>query len=324
MSDRLHPTPARLALVAEAEAGTLPLLLTARMVECKDAGWIELATPAGPWRPTPYGRAIKAIRIQDRDDGKHVIAETGDPDQPRHLGDAWPVGLVPAARRSRALARPGPQRVRGVRHQAAGPRGAAAHGRHRAGRRPRIHRPGRTHPTVKLDINITDLDLTSVIGDVAVWNEDAERYDTQGQTLGALVAEKLTKSIRESEAWPEIKKRVTAIRDDEIRACIVPQIEQAMTEPIRKTNNWGEPTGAATTMRELIVDEVKKFMSAPADRHYRDKGTVLEKYVRDEVQTTIKKELADVLADEKAKVVAAVRAKAAELIADAVKQGVGR
>jgi hypothetical protein len=77
-------------------------------------------------------------------------------------------------------------------------------------------------------------------------------------------------------------------------------------------------------MRELILAEVEKFMSAPADRHYRDKGTVLEKYVRDEVQTTLKKELADALAEEKAKVVAAVRASAADLIADAVKRGIGR
>ena len=38
----------------------------------------------------------------------------------------------------------------------------------------------------------------------------------------------------------------------------------------------------------------------------------------------VKKELAEAMADEKAKVVAAVRAKAAELIAQAVKEGIGR
>lgn len=177
---------------------------------------------------------------------------------------------------------------------------------------------------MEINVTVDNLTLESIIGEVRTWNEDSERYETEGQTLGALLAEKLAKSVRESEAWPEAKKRVAVIREEEIRARIVPQIEQAMTEPIRKTNTWGEPTGQAMTMRELILDEVKKFMSEPADRHYREKGTVLEKYVRDTVQSTIKTELAEVLAEEKAKVVAAVRAKAADLIAEAVKQGIGR
>jgi hypothetical protein len=97
MTDHLYPTPSRLRYLAEAEAGTLPLLLTVAMAELKTAGWIELGNIPidGPepqrWRPTAYGRAIAAIRVLEREDGRHIVAETGDEDEPRVLGDAMPV-----------------------------------------------------------------------------------------------------------------------------------------------------------------------------------------------------------------------------------------
>lgn len=93
MTDHLFPTPTRLRYLADAEAGTLPLLLTVAMVELKTAGWIELhGSIDGPepqrWRPTAYGRAIAAVRVLEREDGRHIVAETGDADTPRVLGDA--------------------------------------------------------------------------------------------------------------------------------------------------------------------------------------------------------------------------------------------
>jgi hypothetical protein len=94
MTDHLGVTPTRLRYLAEAEGGTLPLLLTAAQAELKTAGWIELhGRIDGPepmvWRPTAYGRAIAAIRVLEREDGRHIVAETGDGDVPRVLGEAW-------------------------------------------------------------------------------------------------------------------------------------------------------------------------------------------------------------------------------------------
>lgn len=178
---------------------------------------------------------------------------------------------------------------------------------------------------MNLEINVSDLDLTSIIGEVREWNDDLERYEGEGQTLGQLLAAKLAKAIRESEAWPDVKQRVAAIRDEEIRARIVPQIERAMTEPIQKTNDWGSPIGAPTSLPELILKEVNDFLVRKLDTSYRSNGqTVVEKMVAEAVDKKVRTELGEVVAEEKAKVVAAVRAKAAELIADAVKQGVGR
>lgn len=91
MTDRLYPTPRRLGVLADVADGKLTAghRLRAFEYELIVAGWI--AEPAGPDQPytvTALGRAIREVRIHEREDGKHIVAECGDPDQPRHLGDA--------------------------------------------------------------------------------------------------------------------------------------------------------------------------------------------------------------------------------------------
>jgi hypothetical protein len=90
MTDRLFPTPTRLRYLADAEAGHLPERLSIAQYELLSAGWIEVDGVLGKWRPTAYGRAIAAVRVLEREDGRRIVAETGDEDEPRHLGDAWP------------------------------------------------------------------------------------------------------------------------------------------------------------------------------------------------------------------------------------------
>lgn len=104
MSDHLHPTPTRLALLADIDAGRVfrdaaghdyisgGRKVSAQALEMRDAAWCALPDgPGRPWTLTAYGRAIRAVRVLDRDDGDHIVAETGDPDEPRHLGDAKPI-----------------------------------------------------------------------------------------------------------------------------------------------------------------------------------------------------------------------------------------
>ena len=68
--------------------------------------------------------------------------------------------------------------------------------------------------------------------------------------------------------------------------------------------------------------EAKKLFTERAD--YGRGSTLAQRIVAEAIGSAFTRELAAAIADEKAKVVAAVRAKAAELIADAVKQGVGK
>lgn len=177
---------------------------------------------------------------------------------------------------------------------------------------------------MNITVNVDSVDLTSVVGGKTVhYDEETGDYITEDQTLADLVSEQIVRRITKDDEWPHLRTRVTDIRDEEIRSRVAPAVEAVMAEPIRKTNTYGEATGASTTMRELILDEAKKYMEKPADQYSRNGGTVLQKWVREEVEKTIKTELAAVLADEKAKVVAAVRAQASTLIAEAVKRGLG-
>jgi hypothetical protein len=179
---------------------------------------------------------------------------------------------------------------------------------------------------MEITVNLDNLDLNTVIGQSVVIDSDGDPIEEGGRTIGdavidALVA-KLYASVRSSESR-DLTDRIRNIRDEEIRAQIVPTITEALSKDIQQTNSYGEPVGRSTTLNELIVKQVNTFLVKGTD-DYRKNERLVDKIVREAIETAIKGELAAAIADEKTKVVAAVRAKAAELIADAVKQGIGR
>lgn len=185
-----------------------------------------------------------------------------------------------------------------------------------------------------MQINVTvdgidGVDLTTVVGDeIAYYDPETEETEHRPRTLGDLVAEKLADKIYAGLDYQqryELTKTASAERVKLIRERLVPQVEQALTGEIQKTNNYGEPTGQTTTMRELIIAEVTRVINAKGDRFYSDSDKpLLTRVVTAEVNRALTAELADAFKAEKEKVVAAVKAKAADLIAEAVKQGVGR
>ena len=142
-------------------------------------------------------------------------------------------------------------------------------------------------------------------------------------TLADVIADRAVRTFT-YEDGRELRRRITEIRDEEIRELVKPIVLGAIDSAIQETNRWGEPTGKPTTLRELIAKEAKELLNRPADNYNRNKGTVLEVAVREAVERSIRAELNVVLVDEKTKVVAAVQAQAAELIAEAVKKGLGR
>jgi hypothetical protein len=172
-----------------------------------------------------------------------------------------------------------------------------------------------------LNIEINGLALDTVVG--AGYND--EPITLLDAIINAAVV-RLSKEDEYREVHGGLRKRVAAIRDEEIRALVKPELEAAMTAPITPTNHWGEPTtGKTTTLRELIVAHATKFFTEKTDEGYnRPQSTAAQRVVAEAVEKELTAELRAAVADEKAKVVAAVRAKAAELIATAVKEGVGR
>lgn len=183
-----------------------------------------------------------------------------------------------------------------------------------------------------MQINVTvdgldGIDLTAEVGTVVVYCDPiTEETETRPRTLGDLVAEKLADKLFAETGYEnrralikEANREVTSI----IREKAEPVITAALTGPIRLTNTFGEPTGPETTLNALIIDEAKKVVGGNRTDHGRGQ-TLAQRLVADAVGAAFTGELSKVLADEKTKVVAAMRAKAAELISESVKQGLGR
>ncbi|MEU8035691.1 hypothetical protein [Streptosporangium sp. NPDC049078] len=141
-------------------------------------------------------------------------------------------------------------------------------------------------------------------------------------TLAELICRQALDKLAKGPAWDDLAKRVREITTEEIRAHVTALIKDAMTGDLRRTNTYGEPYGEPTTLRTLIAEEAKTALTRPSDRSSRT--TVLQELVRNEVVAAMRAELSTAIADERAKVVAAVRTQAAQLIAEAVTAGVGQ
>lgn len=183
---------------------------------------------------------------------------------------------------------------------------------------------------MQINVNVEGLDtidLTTVVGDeIAYYNPETEENEHRPRTLGDIVAEKLAEKVYAKSAHEDLYALRDSVRKERvamIRERLAPVVEQALTGDIQKTNSYGEPTGAATTMRELVIAEVSRVINGKSDR-YSTTPPLLAQVVNREVTSLLQRELAEIYAAEKEKVVAAVRAQAAELVADAVKKGLGR
>lgn len=169
------------------------------------------------------------------------------------------------------------------------------------------------------------IDLDTVIGEHYVHDEDGDGHREPRLLADALVDELARRAIvGKDEGWESLRRRVESIRTEMIRERVAVEIEAAMTSPYPVTNQYGEFRGGTTTLREEIVRLVGEALRMDRSNAYSRQPTKAEAVIREAVDQAMAKELAAVVADEKAKVVAAVRAKAAELIATAVKEGVGR
>jgi hypothetical protein len=174
---------------------------------------------------------------------------------------------------------------------------------------------------MEIKVNIDDVDLNTVVGARVEIDEDGDRVETGGYTIADAVIGDLVKGLRLCEEYGGLRRRVSDIRDEEIRKLVRDEIAAVFGQVIAETNRYGEPTGRTTTLIELIVAEANRCLTTQ-DRYSSGK-TLGQKLVADAVGAAIKRELSEAIAAEREKVVAAVRAQAATLIADAVKQGIG-
>lgn len=177
-----------------------------------------------------------------------------------------------------------------------------------------------------MEITVNDVKLTD---EVEGWT-GANEYGESGRsmTIADLVAERLADRLvaENTGYYNTLHQRVDRRINELISDRVAPMIDEAMTKPIRKTNAYGEPiSGTETTMRELIVDAARKWFEQPdsTDGYGGRKGTKAQRLIAEAVGATLSKELSEVIKAEREKVVAAVRAQAADIIARSVAAGVG-
>lgn len=182
--------------------------------------------------------------------------------------------------------------------------------------------PDKILPAMTISVDVSNVDLTTVVGTRRVRDDDDGYYDGP-MTLGEAVAREIAGELMKDESYPGLRQKVLSLREEEIREQLRPIVTGALEAPVQKTNSFGEPAGEPASLTSLIVKEAQSYLTRRADS-YGTGQTIVQKFITEAVDRALKKELAEVVADEKAKVVAAVRAKAAELIATAVKEGVGR
>jgi hypothetical protein len=177
--------------------------------------------------------------------------------------------------------------------------------------------PEKEGPQMNITIKVDDVTLDTVVADVVGYDEDGDLIERGGKTVAHMVAEQITARLVKGDRWSKMADKVSEVRTEEIRAAVRPLIEEAISGPVRQTNSYGEPVGQETTLRALILEEVRKLMKEPADRYGRDSGTLLSKTIADEVQKAIKAEIAD----EVKKARDLVSGQIGQMMATAVQQG---
>jgi len=175
---------------------------------------------------------------------------------------------------------------------------------------------------MQIKVDVSNISLDSVIG-THYTQTDEDTYRDEPETLADAVAAQIALALQADDEFKTLRARVLDLRNEEIREQVKPIVAAAIAAPVQRTNSYGNPVGEPVPMTELIVKEVHDYLGK-RDSYARDSQTVVQKLIREQVDLALKNELKDAIADEKAKVVAAVRAKAADLIATAVREGVGR
>lgn len=177
-----------------------------------------------------------------------------------------------------------------------------------------------------------DLDWDSYIaGYRRQWeDDDGEPHFTGPDSVEELIIDRAAKALAERAVkgqnemageWGTLVAKVKEIRTEEIRARIIPAVEEAIARPILKTNEWGETRGPETTLREEIINVTQNYLKKPArDNYGRDNVTTVQAFIQSEVKKAVDDELKSALDAARAEVAAAVKERASEVLAETIQK----
>lgn len=173
-----------------------------------------------------------------------------------------------------------------------------------------------------IKVSVENIDL----GDYIDGHRDDEGDYIPGGTLADNIAHQLVEKFSRSDLYDGFRDRVQRIRDEEIRAQLAPAIAEALANPIRRTNSYGEQTGPDTTLREVIVDEARKWMDTRQEQRYGDRSTTtnLQAMIRTAVEDAFKVELAEAVKEAREAIVTGLGTTVSEMVADTVRQALAK
>lgn len=166
-----------------------------------------------------------------------------------------------------------------------------------------------------MDINVT-------VGNVSLSDIIERDYDGGHTTLGDRVVTELISQFVGESGYDGLKDRVRAIRDEEIRAAVIPAIADAMTKPIALTNTYGEPSGRTATLHELVMAEAQRMLAKSGDPYGRDRSTAVQKMVREAVESAFKEEVAEAVKQAREAVATQLGTSIGDLVAAATRDAI--
>lgn len=153
-------------------------------------------------------------------------------------------------------------------------------------------------------------------------NADGDYAPTGPFTLlDAIVAEAahqlVTKIIRDSNRYGEMREAVSRIRAEMIRERIAPMLDEVFDKPAQLTNGYGERTGKEVTLRELVIEAARKEMKHTNARSDYDR-TAFDKALATTVPDVLTKELSAEIAEAKKTLRTQIREASMSAIAAAI------
>lgn len=145
------------------------------------------------------------------------------------------------------------------------------------------------------------------------FHAEGGKFDVRGNLAG-LVADRLAKFMED-----EMRAVVREIITDEAKTRVAFIVGGVISDGIRKTNAYGEPTGETTTLRELIVEQAQKQLTRKVNSRgetdrYAGNGSI--PYVQYVAQEAARAALKGELADATKAAVDQVKAKVTGLVAE--------
>lgn len=176
---------------------------------------------------------------------------------------------------------------------------------------------------VDIKITVDDISLSTVVADVISYDDDGDAVPEGVETVGDKVAQIIAKEAMRRPEYATLRDRVTEMRKEIIREELRPIITAALHAPLRKTNTYGEPTGATTTLNEMIMEEAAKAWATSKDSYGRDKTTVQD-VIRTEVRAHINEAVAKAVKEAQEAALKAIGDVAASPVIEAVKKALGK